>query len=658
MDSSSSNGIPRPAAALGIDYLAKDYASFRQLMLDRLASLVPDWSERNAADVGVMVVELLAYAADQLSYYQDAVATEAYLTTAHHRISMRRHARLLDYPMHEGCNARTFVAVTVADSAPAGLVLLAGSQLLTRVANTAMALTAAQIDEVRDAGAQVFETLHELVLNPAHNSLPLQGDLAAGATSATLRVTAACALKVGDLLIFEEIAGAASGLAADADPLHRHPVRITQISRTTDTRSGALSATISFAAEDAVPFALAAATTVATGNVVLADHGYSLPGEEALTLRTVGALSEATLKYGPLTQRGGVFLNGLFHVYNPTGPASAIGAFALEDARPAVSLRDAHGMSWTARRDLLRSRRPSSDFAVEIDERGQTHLRFGDGTYGRNPEAQLYARYRIGNGRVGNVGAEALYHLVWPAGWPSAQLAPPILGLRNPLMAAGGTEPEPIEQVRLHAPHSFRTQERAVSVADYVAVALRHPEVQDAQGGLRWVGAGYAISLTVQRRGGLPCDQAFQARLLDFIGRYRMAGQELFISSPREVAVDIALTVQVAPGHVRTTVKSMLYEALGLTPPQNRTLLSTKPGMLSPVELRLGRPIYLSQLVSAAMRVDGVAWAEVTRFQRYGGKDCRRAGVITMAPLEMAILRNLAAQPWLGRFELTIGGGK
>ena len=60
MDSSSSNGIPRPAAALGIDYLAKDYASFRQLMLDRLASLVPDWSERNAADVGVMVVELLA----------------------------------------------------------------------------------------------------------------------------------------------------------------------------------------------------------------------------------------------------------------------------------------------------------------------------------------------------------------------------------------------------------------------------------------------------------------------------------------------------------------------------------------------------------------------------------------------------------------------
>lgn len=658
MDSSSSNGIPRPAAALGIDYLAKDYASFRQLMLDRLASVVPDWKERNAADVGVMVVELLAYAADQLSYYQDAVATEAYLTTAHHRISMRRHARLLDYPMHEGCNARTFVAVKVADSAPAELVLPAGSQLVTRVANTPMNLVANQLDEVRDAGGQVFETLHELLLNPLHNTLLLFSDLAAGATSATLRIPEGFALKVGDLLIFEEVAGIASGLAADAEPLHRHPVRLTQLARTTDSKSGAHLATISFAVEDALPFAMAAATTVATGNIAIVDHGYSVPGEEALALRTVGSLSEATLKYGPLTQRGGIFLNGLFHAYNPSGPASALNTFALEDARPAISLRDDDGLSWTARRDLLRSRRPSSDFVVEVDERGQTFLRFGDGSYGRKPGAQLHASYRIGNGRSGNVGAEALYHLVWPAGWPSAELAPPILGIRNPLMASGGTDPEPLEQVRLHAPHSFRTQERAVSAADYVTIALRHPEVQDAQGGLRWVGAGYAITLTVQRRGGLPCDEAFQRRLLAFLERYRMAGQQLFISAPREVAVDLALTVQAASSHVRSTVKSLLYEALGLTQTKAQASQGAKPGMLSPAELRLGRPLYLSQLVSAAMRVDGVTWAEVTRFQRYGGKDCRRAGVITMAPLEMPILRNVAAQPWLGRFELTIGGGQ
>src|SRR5207237_10249698 len=34
-----------------INYLAKDYASFRQLMLDRMAVLAPGWTARNAADL-------------------------------------------------------------------------------------------------------------------------------------------------------------------------------------------------------------------------------------------------------------------------------------------------------------------------------------------------------------------------------------------------------------------------------------------------------------------------------------------------------------------------------------------------------------------------------------------------------------------------------
>src|SRR2546427_6685807 len=46
--------------------------------------------------------ELLAYVGDYLSYQQDAVATEAYLGTARRRVSVRRHARLVDYLVHDG----------------------------------------------------------------------------------------------------------------------------------------------------------------------------------------------------------------------------------------------------------------------------------------------------------------------------------------------------------------------------------------------------------------------------------------------------------------------------------------------------------------------------------------------------------------------------
>jgi hypothetical protein len=72
---------------------------------------MPDWSEGHVPDIGLTLVELLAYAGDYLSYYQDAVATEAYLGTARERISVRRHARLVDYRMHEGCNARTWLTL-------------------------------------------------------------------------------------------------------------------------------------------------------------------------------------------------------------------------------------------------------------------------------------------------------------------------------------------------------------------------------------------------------------------------------------------------------------------------------------------------------------------------------------------------------------------
>ena len=93
-----------------LDYLAKDYASFRRLLLDLLPTLNPDWVERSPADLGIALVELLAYTGDRLSYYQDAVIGEAYLETLRHRISARRHARLIDYRMHDGRNAWTALA--------------------------------------------------------------------------------------------------------------------------------------------------------------------------------------------------------------------------------------------------------------------------------------------------------------------------------------------------------------------------------------------------------------------------------------------------------------------------------------------------------------------------------------------------------------------
>jgi hypothetical protein len=126
-ESAKKNEAPIPVQeGLSIDYMAKDYQSFRQLILDRLSQTYPVWKEVNVADMGMALVELLAYVGDHLSYYQDAVATEAYLGTARKRVSVKRHARLLDYNMLEGHNARAWVCfeVKTPTTVPKGTKLL------------------------------------------------------------------------------------------------------------------------------------------------------------------------------------------------------------------------------------------------------------------------------------------------------------------------------------------------------------------------------------------------------------------------------------------------------------------------------------------------------------------------------------------------------
>ena len=159
-----------------ISYLAKDYASFRKLLLDRLSLIMPEWQERHIPDLGIAVVELLAYVGDYLSYYQDAVATEAYLGTARQRISVRRHARLMDYLMHEGCNARAWVCIELkgADTFllnPQDAYLITGWNDVLPVSGRT--LLEADLNKISADRYEVFEPMATapIQLYEAHNEL-------------------------------------------------------------------------------------------------------------------------------------------------------------------------------------------------------------------------------------------------------------------------------------------------------------------------------------------------------------------------------------------------------------------------------------------------------------------------------------------------------
>ena len=203
---------------------------------------MPAWKERNPADLGIMLVEALAYSADQLSYQQDAVATEAYLRTARKRISVRRHARLMDYFMSEGCNARTWVhldvSTDVSSTDPDKPLIPIGTALYTRIPGMNVQVPSdAPLSRQTDA---VFETMEPLqFLYASHNTLSFytwsdaRCCLAKGATRATLKddnPQGRLLLRPGDILILEEVLGPVTGVEADADPTRRHAVRLTRVS--------------------------------------------------------------------------------------------------------------------------------------------------------------------------------------------------------------------------------------------------------------------------------------------------------------------------------------------------------------------------------------------------------------------------------------------
>jgi len=303
--------IPEP----DLSYLAKDFASFRQLLLDRLALIMPDWQETHEPDIGVAIVELLSWVGDELSYYQDAVGTEAYLRTARLRISVRRHLTLIDYRLHDGCNARTWVCLELTGTGP--MTLQAGDfRFITTpdLATGQAALLRSDLGAADPSSYEVFEPVvpGDVVIYPAHSTMYFWtwGDgqccLPAGATSATLidawagdppeaggaagaaERPRALHLAPGDVILIEEVRGPLTGADADADPSHRQAVRLVAVEPTEDPLFQQPVVNVWWNAADALTFPVCLSSlnsadctpvcpvSVARGNVILVDHGRSL----------------------------------------------------------------------------------------------------------------------------------------------------------------------------------------------------------------------------------------------------------------------------------------------------------------------------------------------------------------------------------------------
>jgi predicted phage baseplate assembly protein len=291
---------PAPPPAPAPSYLARDFEGLRQLLVDGLTQAMPDWTETHIPDLMIMLVELFAYVGDDLSYYQDSIATEAYLQTARQRTSIRRHARLVGYRFHEGCHARAWIDAQV--RADCDLPL----QDISFSAHTATATTTfTPLRATLPAPYAPGETVRGEATGPviplriAHNEIAIWGwgesssYLPVGATEATLAEpedTSAGRLQLqpGDVVMFEEKAGAGG---VPADETHRHVVRLTRVVSTRDDLLGRDLVEIGWDPLDALPFRVQVTTpspegpdptpcSVARANLILVGEGQRITSEQ------------------------------------------------------------------------------------------------------------------------------------------------------------------------------------------------------------------------------------------------------------------------------------------------------------------------------------------------------------------------------------------
>lgn len=707
---------PEPRRSPELDYRAKDYASFRALLFDRYSQIIPEWKERHVPDVGVAVTEIMAYVGDYLSYYQDAVAAEAYLETAHQRISVRRHARLVDYLLHEGCNARAFVCLQTTENIELSPKDFSFATLTPEMRQRQTTVFAQDdLRSIHPADFTVFEPMGEAAirLRVAHNEILFhtwggaECCLPKGATRASLRDAAPpddaqdntkddtadteqdaakpperiLDLRVGDLLMFEEVLGPRTGNRTDADAAHRHAVRLTRITPDYDRVEAVNVLEVEWGPEDALPFPLCLSSeldapqcaprgnvSVARGNVVLADHGRRI--EETLgtvetkavkaICRCEGGAEDVTiipkpfspaLRYAPLTYA------------EPTPPANTPASRLMKQdprrAAPQIRLAGNHPAEavptqiWEARFDLLDADAKTPHFCVETDNDAKAHLRFGDGISGEPPQADttFSAQYRFGCGTAGNIGAETLRAIIFRERRDGIGLT-----ARNPLPAVGGVAPEALASAKLYAPGAFRLERRrAVIPEDFAAFAERDPRVQRAFTALRWTGSWYEAQTAIDAKGRETPPQSLLNDMEAVFSRVRRIGWDAVAIGASLIPVQLTLKVCIRPEYIAAQVVAVLKAKFSA-----RILPDGTRGFFHPDNQIFGQGVAVSRIVAAAQSVPGVLSVQVQELHRYGEAPQQEIenGVLTLTSEEIAELEDDPNFPERGKLTITSQGGR
>jgi hypothetical protein len=681
---------PLPDDRPPIDYLAKDFLSFRQALSDFSALRYPQWRERSEADFGMMLMETLCALADDLSYTQDRIAAEASLETATQRRSIVSHARLVDYEPKPATAARVWLQLDVnSGPIPAGMAVSAQSP----DGATIYFETGTELVD-RSTGRMSVQTyLVDRRWNRNPGLKPYVWDdsqrcLFAGSTSMWIENINGQSfgfpsdeeLKKQDIRLLIETSAAIS-----ADPPIREIVRLIGTEIVVDRLLNKTLTHLIWSPEDALKFDHDLTKTILAGNLVPATQGRrstetfaidTAPASNpqiplAISRPGTAKIAKQTL-HSPSTSETSTSIDR--YLYSLRNAPLVWLDRADPDLAPLpeivlIEQKTGDLAPWKWRRSLLKAeefeaaftldpvryspinRLSDGSFAYDYDGDDGDTIRFGDGTFGEIPtqKSVFQVIYRSGGGSIGNVAADSITGVD-----PSATTL--ITSVTNPFPATGGAEIESNQRVRRLAPQAFRAKQfRAVRPEDYQAAAQSLPWVQRAGTVFRWTGSWLTVFTTPDPNHSEVMTVEEHTQMINLLNRYRLAGYESYVPTPRYVSLDLQIRVCAKPDVFRGDVEAAMLSTLSDARQPNGSM-----GFFHPDRWSFGMPLERSALEAAIQSVYGVAGVVSILYRQRGVIiDYIDLPDIVLLPVD-AILRvdNDPNYPEWGALKIFVEGGK
>lgn len=270
---------------------------------------------------------------------------------------------------------------------------------------------------------------------------------------------------------------------------------------------------------------------------------------------------------------------------------------------------------WSYVKYLVDAVASATVFTTYVDAQGLTWVEFGDNLNGLIPSQGLviYATYRVGVGSAGNLLAGVVGEIVSPI--DGLIVATNADGSFQSSAMTGGANAETNDQIRANAPQIFATQQRAVSPADFQAMAANVQGVSVAT-----AVAQHSTSVTIYALGPdyQPAGTTLQNDILAYLSGKTLAGVSVTVTQPALIPIDVGsntngVQLQVKDGYQQSNVVQNVQTAL--------------TALFQPPNVTFGQLLTVGMVYQTIMAVAGVEWVVVPVFTR---EDVTQTGVASI----------------------------